>query len=76
MVNTLNLQKKMFSEIKKEENLTKIGKLLFIFLTTDDEREKYAKKVHSKYFGNCGPCYIIEILNFFDSGSQLFILNL
>ena len=36
----------MYSEIKKEENLTKIGKLLFILLTTDDEREKYAKKVH------------------------------
>ena len=76
MVNTLNLQKKMYSEIKKEENLTKIGKLLFIFLTTDDEREKHAKKVHSNYFGNLGPCYITEVLNLFDSGSQLFILNL
>ena len=66
----------MYPKINKEENLTKIAKLLYIFLTTADEREKYAKMVQSNYFDNCGPCYIFEILNLFDSESQLFILNL
>ena len=66
----------MYPKINKEENLTKIAKLLYIILTTADEREKYVKMVQSNYFDNCGPCHIFEILNLFDSESQLFILNL
>ena len=41
---------KMYSKLNKEQNLRKVAKLLYIFLTTPDEVEKY---VQSNSSDNC-----------------------
>ena len=57
-----------FKYIKEEKNLTKVDKLLYIFLTTPAEVEKY---VQSNSFDNCICHYKVEILNLFDPELQL-----
>ena len=55
-----------FSEYFKfvrEQNLRKVAKLLYIFLTTPDEVKKY---VQSNSSDNCRHHYNVEILNIFD----------
>ena len=51
-----------FKSIREEQNLTKVAKLLYIFLTTSDEVEKY---VQSNSSDNCIHLYNIEIFTFF-----------
>ena len=49
---------KYFKSIREEQNLTKVAKSLYIFLTTPDEIEKY---VQSNSSGNCVHHYNVEI---------------
>ena len=59
---------KCFGSIREEENIRKVAKSLFIFLTTPDEIEKY---VQSKSCYDCIHHYNDEILNLFDPELQL-----
>ena len=52
-----------FKSIREGQNLRKVVKLLYIFLTTPDEVEKYVK-LNSP--NNCIYRYNVEILNIFD----------
>ena len=40
---------KFYSKLSKEQNLRKVSESLYIFLTTPDEREKYAKMMQSSF---------------------------
>ena len=53
--------RKYFKSIREEQNLRKVAKLLYIFLTTPDEIEKY---VQSNFSDNCVHHYNVEILSF------------
>ena len=57
-----------FNSIRKEQNLRKVAKLLYIFLTTPDEVERY---VQSSSSDKCIHLYNIEGLNIFDPELQL-----
>ena len=57
-----------FKSIREEQNLRKVAKLLYIFLTTPDKVEKYGE---SNYSDNCVHHYNVEILNLFDPELQL-----
>ena len=57
-----------FKSTRGEQNLRKVPKLLYIFLTTPDEVEKY---VQSNSSDNCIHRYNVEILNIFDPHLQL-----
>ena len=58
----------MYSKPIEEQNLRKVATLLYIFLTTPDEVEKY---VQSNSSDNCIHRYNVEILNLFDPELQL-----
>ena len=58
---------KYFKTIREEQNLRKVTKLLYIFLTTPYEVEKH---VQSNSSDNCVHHYNVEILNIFDSEFQ------
>ena len=51
-----------FKSTRKEQNLTRVGKSLCIFLTTPAEREKYVPSTSSD---NCVHHYNAEILSLF-----------
>ena len=51
--------------------MRKVAKSLFIFLTTLDEVEKYAKMMQSNSSDNCVHRYDTEILNLFDPELQM-----
>ena len=53
---------------KREQNLRRVAKLLYIFLATPDEGEKY---VESNCCYNCVHHFNVEILNRFDPELQL-----
>ena len=57
-----------FKFIIEEQNLRKVAKLLYIFLTALDEVEKY---IQSNFSDNCIHHYNVEILNRFDPELQL-----
>ena len=57
-----------FKSISEEQNLKKVDKSFYIFLTTPDEVEKY---VQSNPSDNCIHHYNVEILSIFDSELQL-----
>ena len=57
-----------FKSIREEQNLRKVAELLYIFLTTTDEVEKY---VELNYSDNCMNHYNVVILNLFDPELQL-----
>ena len=57
-----------FKSTRDEQNLRKVDKLLYIFLTTSDEVEKYTQSNSSD---NCIHCYNVDILNLFDPELQL-----
>ena len=57
-----------FISIKEEQNLRKVNKSTYIFLTTLYEVEKYVKP---NSFDNYIHCYNVEILNIFDPELQL-----
>ena len=58
----------MYSKLNEEENLRKVGKSLYLFLTTPDKVKKY---VQSNSSDNCIHHYNVEILNIFDPELQL-----
>ena len=62
---------KLYSKLNEEQSLRKVAKLLFIFLTTSDEVEQYAKIMQSYSPDNCVHCYNVEILNLFYLELQL-----
>ena len=64
---------KNFDEYFKstEKSLRKVAELLYIFLTTPGEVEKYVKMMQSSSFDICGHRYNIEIFNLFDPELQL-----
>ena len=49
-----------FKFIREKQNLIKVSKSLFIFVTTPDAAEKY---VQSNSYENCMHRYNVEILN-------------
>ena len=57
-----------FKSIREEQNLKKVAKSLYIFLTTPDEVKEY---VQSNSSDNCIHHYNPEILNLFDPELQL-----
>ena len=59
-----------FKCVREAENIRKFAKLLYIFLTTPDEVEKY---VQSNSLNNFIHHYNVEILNLFYSKLQLII---
>ena len=68
---TINLSE-YFKSITEEENIRKVAKSLYIFLTTPDEVEEY---VQSNSSDNSMHRYNIEILNSFDPELQLINTN-
>ena len=52
-----------FKSIREEQNLRKVAKSLYIFLTTPDEVEKY---LQSNFSDNFVHHYNVKILNLFD----------
>ena len=54
-------REKLYSKLNEEQTLRKVAKLLYIFLTTPDEIEKY---VQSNFSDNCVHHYNVEILSF------------
>ena len=61
----------MYSKLNEEQNLRKVDKLLYIFLTTTDKLQKYVEIMQSNSSDNCVHCYTVEILNSFDPKLQL-----
>ena len=57
-----------FKSTRDEQNLRKVDKSLYIFVTTPNEVEKY---MQSNSSDNCIHCYNVNILNLFDSELQL-----
>ena len=57
-----------FNSRRDEQNLRKVGKSLYISLTTPEEVEKYEQESSSD---NCIHRYNVEILNLFDPVLQL-----
>ena len=66
-------KEKLYSKLNEEQNLRKVAKLLYIFLTTPDEVEKYAKMMQSNSSDNCVHRCNIKILNLFDK--ELHLIN-
>ena len=59
-----------FKSIREEQNLRKVAKLLYIFLTTLDEVEKYVDIMQPKSSDNCIHRYNVEIFIIFDPELQ------
>ena len=58
----------MYRKPNEEQNLRKVSKSLFMFLTIPDEVEEY---VQSNSCDNCIHCHSLEIWNLFDPELQL-----
>ena len=63
-------KEKLYSKLREEQNLRKIAESLYIFLTTSNEVEKYAK-ILIDTDDNCKNHYNIEIFYLFDPELQL-----
>ena len=61
-----------FKSAREEENLRKVAKSLYIFLTTPDEVEKYEQPNSSD---NCIHLYDVEILNLLIQNYNCLTLN-
>ena len=46
-------KEELYSKLFEEKNIRKVAESLYIFLTTPDEIEKYAKMMESNSSGNC-----------------------
>ena len=57
-----------FKTIKEKQNLRKLAKFLYIFLTTPDEVKKY---VESNFSDNCVHHYNVDVLHLFDPELQV-----
>ena len=64
-------KQKLYSKLNEEQNLRKVTKLLYLFLTTPDEVEKYVEIIRSTSSDNCIHHYNVEILNIFNLELQL-----
>ena len=64
----INLSEYYFKSLRDEKNLRKVVRLIYIFIATHDDVEKY---VQSNSSDNCIHCYNVEILNIFDPELQL-----
>ena len=64
----INLSEYCFKSIRDEKNLRKVAQLIYIFIATYDDVEKY---VQSNSSDNCIHRYNVEILNIFDPELQL-----
>ena len=62
---------KFYSKLNEEQNLRKLAKSLYIFLTRPDEVAKYVKIMQSSSSDNCIHRYNVDILNIFDPDIQL-----
>ena len=61
----------MYSKLNEEQNLTKVVKSIYIFLTTPDEVKKYVEMMRSSSSDNCICHFIIKTFNLFDQELQL-----
>ena len=52
-----------FKPTRKKQNLRKVAKSLYSFLTTPDEAEEYVEIMQSSSSGNCMHYYNVEVLN-------------
>ena len=68
-------KEKLYCKLNEEQNLTKVAKSLYVFLTTSDEVETYVEVILSNFSDNCIHRYNVEILNIFDPELQLIKLN-
>ena len=66
-----SIREALYSKLSEKQDLGKIAILLYIFLTTPDEVEKYVETMQSNSSDNCVYHYNIEILNLFDPEIQL-----
>ena len=64
-------REKLYSKLIEEQNVRKVAESIYIFLTTPDEVEKYAKIMQSNSCDKYVHHYNIEILNLFDLELQL-----
>ena len=64
-------RKKLYSKLNEEQNLRKVAKSLYVFLTIPDEVEKYAKMMQSNSSDNCVHRYNVDFFNLFDPELQL-----
>ena len=64
-------KEKWYSKVHEEQDLRKVAKSLYNFLTTPDEVEKYIKIMKSNSSDNCVHRYNFEILNIFNPELQL-----
>ena len=64
-------RKKLYSKLSEEQNLRKVVKFLYVFLTTSNELEEYVKKSQSNSSDYCVHYYNIEFLNIFDLELQM-----
>ena len=64
-------REKLYSKLIEEQNFRKVAESIYIFLTTPDEVEKYAKIMQSNSCDKYVHHYNIEILNLFDLELQL-----
>ena len=64
-------REELYSKRNEEQNLKKVTKSLYTFLTTPDEVEKYVDIMQSNSSDSCIHRYNVEILNIFDPDIQL-----
>ena len=64
-------REKLYSKLIEEQNVRKVAESIYIFLTTPDKVEKYAKIMQSNSCDKYVHHYDIEILNLFDLELQL-----
>ena len=60
-------REKLYFKLNEEQNLRKVTKWLYIFLTTPDEVEKHVEIIQSNSSDNSINRYNVQILNIFDS---------
>ena len=64
-------KEKLCSKLCEKQNIRKLAELLYIFLTTPDEVEKYIELIWLNSSDECVCHYNNEILNLFDPELQL-----
>ena len=62
-----SIREKLYSKLSEEQNIWKFAELLYIFLSTPNEVEKYVEIMQSSLSDKYVHRYNIEILNLFDS---------
>ena len=64
-----------FKSIRDEQNLRKVAKSLYIFVTTPDEVEKYDEIMQTNSSHNYIHSYNVDILNIFEVNTKSIIKN-